>query len=628
MGGPLPGLQAVSTPLNSLSHVTVVWSVIASAALLLGLMQLVRALLDRKWGVDFLFAATAFCFVGVAYTELLSMHAGDAAEWVHWIRWCYLPVTGMIIGLVLFTRQYLGTGRTWLAATVIGFRLLILALNFVHDPTIAFDRVDSLSQVRFLGEVISVVGQAQTSSFQWLGTVATLLLLVYVVDAAFSLWRRGDADQRRRALIIGGAVLLYAGIGGVYVQLVIWRVTTLPLLITPTFAVVVLAMAYELSRDTLRASRLAYELLESRRRLELAAAAADLGLWEWNSRTNRVWTTQQARDIFGFDDAAIHIEEWLARIHPDDLAWIRPATEKTLSVNADHVAEFRVCPAPGVVRWVSAHGRAEYTEGSSGTLMRGVIRDISEQRRAQDETLELRRELTHVGRVSLLGQLASALAHELSQPLGAILRNAEAAELVLGDASPDLEELKAIVADIHRDDRRAGQVIDRLRTLLKRRQMDFQPVAVDALLQDVASLVRGDAVSRQVVIELAVEPGLPAVSGDRVHLSQVLLNLIINGMDAVMELPPASRRVRVEGRHDPAGMVEVTVSDSGPGIPPEAASRIFEPFFTTKEAGMGMGLSVSRTIVDAHGGRIGADTARGGGATFKVSLPALAGSLA
>lgn len=611
--------------MSSLSQVTVVWSVIGSAALLLGLMHLVRGLMDRKWGVDLLFAVTAFCFVGVVCTELLSMYASDAAEWVRWIRWCYLPVTGMIIGLVLFTRRYFGTGRPWLAATVIGLRLLILALNFFHEPTIAFDRVDSLARVNFLGETIAVAGRVQTSSWQWLGTIGTALLLIFVVDAAVSLWRRGNRDERGRAAIIGGAVVLYAGIGGLYVQLVLWGVTALPLLITPTFAIVVLAMAYELSRDALRASRLARDLQESQLRLELAADAADLGLWEWNSRSGQVWATKRARKIFALGEGVVtSVDDWLLRIHPDDVAGLRPATRDIFGHGGEQVAEFRVCPEPGGIRWVSVRGRAERGVDGGGTLMRGVLRDVSEQHRVQDETRELRRELTHAGRVSLLGQLASALAHELSQPLGAILRNAEAAELVLGNPDPDIGELKAIIADIHRDDRRAGQVIDRLRTLLKRRQLEFQPVDIEALLQDVVGLVRSDAASRHVALELTVEPGLPAVKGDRVHLSQVFLNLIINGMDAVMELPPAAREVRVEGRRSATGAVDITVCDSGVGIPAESAPRIFEPFFTTKPAGMGIGLSVSRTIVEAHGGQISAGNAPAGGAAFRVLLPVAA----
>jgi signal transduction histidine kinase len=151
--------------------------------------------------------------------------------------------------------------------------------------------------------------------------------------------------------------------------------------------------------------------------------------------------------------------------------------------------------------------------------------------------------------------------------------------------------------------------------------MDLQPLSVDAMLQDVIALVRADAASRHVTVDCAVEPGLPPVAGDRVHLSQVLLNLIINAMDAVKELEQARRRVSVRARRTPGPAVEIVVHDSGPGIPHESLARVFEPFYTTKSGGMGMGLSISRTIVDAHGGRLSAENVPGGGASFTMSLP-------
>jgi C4-dicarboxylate-specific signal transduction histidine kinase len=227
--------------------------------------------------------------------------------------------------------------------------------------------------------------------------------------------------------------------------------------------------------------------------------------------------------------------------------------------------------------------------------------------------------------VSALGQLASSIAHELSQPLGAILRNVEAAEMLLQDANPDLQELRDIVADIHRDDRRAGQVIERLRALLKRRQLEFQPVAVDALLQDVTSLVRADALARGVELESDTVRGLPPVRGDKVHLSQVLINLVVNAMDALADAPAARRRVALRAQNGTPGWIEFSVTDSGPGISPEAMTRIFEPFFTTKASGMGMGLSVSRTIVEAHGGRLSAENLADRGALFRFMLPVLQG---
>jgi C4-dicarboxylate-specific signal transduction histidine kinase len=256
--------------------------------------------------------------------------------------------------------------------------------------------------------------------------------------------------------------------------------------------------------------------------------------------------------------------------------------------------------------------------------IQGVLRDVTEQFRARQENQELRRDLAHVERVSVLGRLSSSLAHELSQPLGAILRNSEAAELLLQNPDPDLEELRQIVSDIQRDDRRAGEVIEGLRALLKRRELDFKELPAAGLVQSVLSLLRADASARNVALESRIDGDIPAIRGDRVHLSQVLINLIINAMDAVADLPAERRIVSVRVRAMEDGSIEFSVADSGAGIAEESLEKIFEPFFTTKSNGMGMGLSVSRTIIEAHQGRIWAQNGAGEGATMRFALPAFA----
>ena len=249
-----------------------------------------------------------------------------------------------------------------------------------------------------------------------------------------------------------------------------------------------------------------------------------------------------------------------------------------------------------------------------------LSRDVIVSNRSQLELAELRGNLAQVGRVSVIGQLGTALAHELNQPLGAILRNTDVAEMDLQTDKPDLEELRSIVADSGKAVRHAIELIERMRALIKRRSVEMQPVAVDDLVKDVISLARAEAASRQVLLSYANEPGLPAVSGDRVHLSQVLLNLIVNGMEAVQACPIGDRRVIIEAR-DSVGQIEITVRDSGPGIPAADIDRIFEPLFSTKSGGLGMGLAICRTIVEAHGGRLWAeDRARWSGATFRFVL--------
>jgi C4-dicarboxylate-specific signal transduction histidine kinase len=224
--------------------------------------------------------------------------------------------------------------------------------------------------------------------------------------------------------------------------------------------------------------------------------------------------------------------------------------------------------------------------------------------------------------VTVLGQLSSSLAHELSQPLGAILRNAEAAELFLAAESPDLEEIRAIVSDIKSDDNRARNVIERMRGFLRRREMNRVTLDPAALLEGVLALIGPDARARSVRLESTVARNLPAVTGDPVHLQQVLLNLLVNAMEAMETTPPDARVLSVAVRSADGRALEISVRDSGPGIPPGEESRIFEPFHTTKPAGLGMGLAICRTLVEAHGGQLRAEAGAGRGATFVVSIPA------
>ena len=194
---------------------------------------------------------------------------------------------------------------------------------------------------------------------------------------------------------------------------------------------------------------------------------------------------------------------------------------------------YRVVLPGGQIRWIASRGRAQFNGAGTPILVREVSLDVTERRKTEREAQLLRQEVAHVGRVSMMGQLASALAHEINQPLGAILRNAEAAELFMQSASPDLDEVRASLADIIKNDQRAGAVIDRMRALLKRHELEVIRLDVGDVIGDVVTLMRADAVSRHVKLDVDIAGDLPPVRGDRVHLQQVLLNLVLNGMDAL-----------------------------------------------------------------------------------------------
>jgi signal transduction histidine kinase len=256
---------------------------------------------------------------------------------------------------------------------------------------------------------------------------------------------------------------------------------------------------------------------------------------------------------------------------------------------------------------------------AQSALIVAFMIQLRRRRRAEQKVLMQRDQLAHVGRVSSLGQLAASIAHELNQPLGAILRNAGAAELLLQKADPDMRELGAIIADIRADDRRASTVIERMRALLTRHSLDFEALDLEELLNEAAELLKYEAMQRGVALKVATAPNLPAVQGDRVHLQQMVINLALNSMDALERKPNGT--VILEAEPDPSGRrIVLRVRDNGPGVTESIRSALFEPFQTSKPAGMGMGLAISQTIAEAHDGVLGLESSGPDGTCFSCTL--------
>jgi signal transduction histidine kinase len=255
-----------------------------------------------------------------------------------------------------------------------------------------------------------------------------------------------------------------------------------------------------------------------------------------------------------------------------------------------------------------------------------IVGLVFERRRRRQAEIDSRRNLAalaHLDRRAAMGELATSLAHELNQPLNAILQNAGMAQMMLtsGTVPAELSEMTDIIGDIRKDDMRASEIIRRMRGMLQKHELEVQPVDLNDVTQETVAIVRPDARSRQIAIEVELVDGIRPILGDRVHLQQVLLNFLMNAMDAVAAMPPERQRVRVTTIQSD-GAVRLAVSDTGPGIPADQLLTIFEPFYTTKRGGgMGMGLAIARSIVDAHDGRIAAENNGGGGATVWFTLP-------
>jgi C4-dicarboxylate-specific signal transduction histidine kinase len=254
-------------------------------------------------------------------------------------------------------------------------------------------------------------------------------------------------------------------------------------------------------------------------------------------------------------------------------------------------------------------------------LLGEVFANALSRKQGELEAQRLRQELTHIGRVSALGELTASLAHELSQPLTAILSNAQAAQLLLEADVVDLEKVREFLSDIVAEDKRAAAVIHRLRVLLKKGDPEFVPLDLNDIVGEVAWLMRSDAIIRNVPIGLELADDLPRVRGDRVQLQQVVLNLVLNGLEAMREPGAGDRTLVIRTARDGTAAVAVAVRDSGIGIDEKELDRLFQPLYTTKAEGLGMGLAIARTIVDAHGGQFGAANNVNGGATFHFTLP-------
>ena len=273
------------------------------------------------------------------------------------------------------------------------------------------------------------------------------------------------------------------------------------------------------------------------------------------------------------------------------------------------------------MRWIGARGKVEFNGDRKPLCMRGVSIDITERKDAEAEAAQHRAELAHLTRVTTLSELSGSLAHELNQPLAIILSNAQAAQRLLVQSPPDVEEVRDILTDIVSEDRRAGEVITRLRALLKRGETTLLPLALNEAVEEVVQLTNADLIGRGVTVTRELATELPAISGDRVQLQQVVLNLILNGADAMLANPPGTRRLHIAtARHD--GAVRVSVRDEGCGLPTNV-EQLFEPFFTTKPHGLGMGLAICRSIIGAHHGRLWAEPHAERGAIFHLELPVL-----
>jgi PAS domain S-box-containing protein len=713
------------------------------ASLMLGLIYLLLWFQQRSQPARLLFGVAAISVAVLAVFELLLMQARTPDRYADLLRWAHVPVAVLTISLVGFVLLRFHAGRPWLALTVGALRMGALLANFMSGDNLNYKRITELHRITVWGHGSIAVPVGDPNPWMLLGQLSNLLMMLFMLDAALIVSRRDGRDQRRRATLVCGGIAMFVLLASTWTTAVVMLQAPAPLTINVAFFAVLLVMSHDLGGDVIHTARLTRQLAASEQRTQLAAHAAGLELWTCDLDTNESWFTETGSVLLGLAPGeCITRESLLAHVHPDDHPVVERARNQALHGTGEYVCEYRLLQPDGHVRWMAARGRVEHAPTGASRLLRGLVLDITEQRKAEErfrlvidgaptammvvdrdgiitlanaqaervfgysgaellgqdidmlvpdasraghadrrnafaanpgmrematgrelfgrrkdgsevlveisltpieiaddlfvvasvtemgERVRLekeialqRDELAHLSRVTLLGEMSGSLAHELNQPLTAILSNAQAALRFLQHEHPDIGEVRDSLVHIVENDKRASEVIRRLRAMLRKDQSNYQQLAINDVVRDVLRLINSDLLNRNVAVTVDLASGLAPVNGDRVQLQQVLLNLVINACDA-MEQVSTGRSLTVRTQAVPGPAIEVSIRDVGRGIAPDALESIFNPFVTSKTDGIGLGLAICRTIIQGHRGTLQASNNASCGATLSFILPA------
>ena len=339
-----------------------------------------------------------------------------------------------------------------------------------------------------------------------------------------------------------------------------------------------------------------------------------------------VYLSEESYRIWGLDPVAglPSRETLLQRVHPDDRARVDAETQRALSEKRDYVIEFRIVRPDGTIRHLEATGHPLLSSDGAVEIL-GTHVDVTERKRAEEEHERLRQleaDLAHVNRLSIMGELAASLAHDILHPIATARNNARAGMRYLEMRPPNLDEVREALSCVVRDADRAKGIVDRMRDHIKKAPPRKEPVDINEAIDEVLVMVQSAVAKNRVSVHTQLMGGLIRVEADRVQLQQVLVNLILNAVEAMGMVEDGARELSIRTEQGQAGGVLVAVCDSGPGIDPQNLQRVFEPFYTTKASGVGMGLSICRSIIDSHGGRLWAEANEPRGTLFQFTLPA------
>ena len=612
--------------------ITIIWSASMGACLVLALIHLFAWFHRGMRQVSGLcFPILALGIIALGICELNTMRAESAAAYARVMQHGHLIFACTVAASLWYVHTQFGTGKPWLLGAALMLRAGSVLANYTTGDCLHFLAIEQLATLNFLGEPIRIVDVALPNPWVRIGQLATVVQIAYVTDASLRLWRKGKPGDRRRAFWIGGSSVLLFFVGFAIAGLIAAGQLKAPILVSFPFFGMVLAISYDMGRSLIEGARVAEELEATQRRMALASSAGHLAFWEWDLRQDRIWISEDGWVVFGIEPSAhLDFKTCMQHVHESDRAYLEMLVRESITSSGDFTAEFRVCKPNSEPRWLTTAGHVERSPTGEPTLFRGFSIDITGWKLAEAEAAEQRSQLAHLSRIGTLGELAGALAHELNQPLTAILSNAEVASLGFSQQPPDLRDMDVILGEVVKNAIRAGGIIHSMRAMFARNSSpELKPVDVNVLIASTLALLKGEITRRKARVEVTSAPSLPCVMANFVELQQVLINLVLNALEATKPSPDNTRcgdapRLHVRTAHKGESIL-IEVADNGVGIAPEHFARVFTPFFSTKPggSGLGLGLPISRSIVRRFGGElIALPQSAAEGAVFQIRIPA------
>jgi len=600
-----------------MNWLTVAWSICAGICVMLALLHILLWMKDRSKMAYLLSAVMALSAAASAIAELSLLHTQSVSAYLLIMRWQVFFVYLLLMPLLWLVSLRLDSSHRWLANLIVAIWTVALVINFVSPGNLVYENLDEITRYTTIwGEHYSH-GVGPENPWNILANVAVLLILIYVIMASNKSWRRGE---HKRTIVIGGSIVAFLLLGGIHSMLVDSGMLATPYMVSFAYLAIVLAMSYELVSDAVQVPMLSREIHANEKRWQDLLENVQLAVIAIDAKGCISYANPFFEKLSGYSANNLQDKQLITLLPEDEREEFRMRIEQAMKIGPRPHSQWTVICATGEERQLAWSAVRQNDSNGEFAGIIAVGADITERLTTQRELQQSQRELERLTRASMLGELASALAHELNQPLTAILSNSQAALRFMANDQVGFGELHDILEDIVRDDKRAGEVIHSMRAMLRKGEIKREQFDIKKAIDEVVTMLHNELDAQSIRVEIELPTDLPLISAGRVEIQQVLMNIILNAARAMQSTPTEQRAISIQACKDEAN-ITLLITDRGSGIDPSDLPNIFTAFYSTKSANMGMGLAICKRIIEAHGGKICAENNPLGGAVFTFTLP-------